>query len=109
MKKLATICLALALGSCASSQPVQYRVTSTPSGALIEINGVQHGKTPTVITLHTNKKWVGVANTATGWDYSKDRFLVTATDPQNPANVQEKELVPHLSLAGGSVHFDLTK
>jgi len=109
MKKIAMLALSFLLSSCvAQNQPVKYQVTSTPSGAIIEVNGVLHGKTPTTITAQTSKRWVGLINSPNGWEYSQDTYLVTATHPNNAAQKQEKKLVPHSSLAGGSVHFDFS-
>lgn len=80
----ATIGLSLFLSGCAtldnitgrSSDPVSYTITSTPSGAMVLVNGEQKGVTPLTLTLDAKKRWVGVL--FGGWRYENNFYYVEA-------------------------------
>ena len=112
MKKTINTCLlAITLfGGCATKVMVPYKVTSVPSGAPIEVNGVKVGETPAQIQLGTSKRWVGVAIAPGGWAYGNEMYNVTAFPPPDsnePLRSQTKIVRPQDTLQGGELFFDL--
>ena len=49
------------LVGCASSKSINFRVTSEPSNAQVDVNGMDVGNTPTEISLSCAQRWVGLA------------------------------------------------
>lgn len=99
---------------CVSYVKVPYQVTSIPSGAAVEINGVLMGNTPTQLTLETRKEWVGVAFAPGGWAYGNDRYEITAYPPANAnkdSYPQTKTIIPaqNARAGGGAIFFDFRR
>ncbi|MFH1674815.1 MAG: PEGA domain-containing protein [Pseudomonadota bacterium] len=111
MRVLAIVGLVALLGTgCATRIMVPYKVTSAPSGAPVEVNGVHKGDTPTEIQLGTSKRWVGVCVAPGGWAYGNETYSVTAYPPAGstgPLRSQTKMVRPQETLQGGALFFDL--
>ena len=61
MKKILSVMVVLAaVTGCSTSKQIKYTVTSDPSNAQVDVNGVEMGNTPTEITLGCTKQWVGL-------------------------------------------------
>lgn len=96
--------------SPASRNLVPFNVTSDPSGCSVEVNGIQQGKTPTSIRLGFSKRWVGVLNSTTGYDYGLQTYNVTCFPPSystEPLTSQTKTITPSMTPTGADLHFDL--
>ena len=112
MKK--TVCLmclaAIMCSGCATKMMIPYKVTSVPSGAPVEVNGVHMGETPTQIQLGTSKHWVGVCVAPGGWAYGNETYNVTAYPPpdsKDSLRSQTKIVRPQETPQGGALFFDL--
>lgn len=100
--------IALLLVGCASRQMISFRVESDPPGASVEVDGVSAGVTPTTIRLGADKRWVGLANSPDGWEYSRATYEVTVYPPRGSGGVsQTKRISPATTLEGGRLFFDL--
>lgn len=91
---------------------VPFQVTSEPSNALIEVNGVQVGSTPTQINLITSQRWVGILNAPStgGWAHKGETYNVTAFPPRNSTEKlisRTKRITPVMTPQGGKIFFDL--
>jgi S1-C subfamily serine protease len=107
---IALLALGLMIGSgCASVIKVPCKITSTPAGARVEVNGVYFGRTPVSINLSTSKKWVGVLVAPGGWAYDDVAYRFTVYPPTGSpeqSNSQTKVVRPHEFLQGGQLLFD---
>jgi len=89
---------------------IPFQVTSEPSNALIEVNGVNVGHTPIQITLINSKRWVGIINAPGGWAYTGETYNVTAFPPRDATEIlisQTKQVTPLMFPQGGNIFFDL--
>jgi len=110
-QSISSICLFLHfLTGCTSPKAATFKVDSQPRGAIIELNGLAQGVTPTEISLPFTKKWVGLIHSPDGWAYAGKPQLVKAMPPPDyPGNLysQKKIVDPTLSPEGGKIFFDL--
>ena len=97
----------LLLIGCASSQDIPFKVTSDPSGAPVEVNGVRAGETPTSI------RWVGLAVAPGGWEYDDKVYNVHIFPPPRYSGEEElmsqnRRVRPASMPDGGKIHADLS-
>lgn len=109
ISRILLLAISAAAAGCASTQSVAYRVTSTPPGAQIDVNGVQMGNTPTDIRLTCSKKWVGVMNAPGGYANSSGTYKVEAFPTQKGGVSQTKRVDPCEWAGTGTptLNFDL--
>ena len=112
MRPIVLLCFVVVVSTgCATKITVPYEVTSVPSGAPVEVNGVHLGNTPTQIYLDASKRWVGVYVAPDGWAYGNETYRVTAYPPPDSKETlrsQTKVVRPQETLQGGALFFDLT-
>ena len=105
MKKLPLVIVLLLLVACAPSRTnVPFEVTSVPTDAPVDINGVYSGNTPTTVTLSTTKRWVGVYGAPGGWEYGDETYAVTVCPPLRSVeklHCHTKNIKPSMTLEGG--------
>ena len=111
MKRLSLVILLLLLTACYASRiKVPFEVTSNPSNAPVDVNGVYAGDTPTTVTLSTTKRWVGAYYAPGGWDYGDETYTVTVCPPLRSVeklHCHTKNIKPSMTLEGGRLFFDL--
>lgn len=87
-----------------------FEVTSVPSNAPVDVNGVYAGVTPTTVTMATTERWVGVCVAPGGWDYDDETYDVTVCPP--PKSVEKlychtKKIKPSMTIEGARLFFNL--
>lgn len=110
MKYLAVLISSLYIVGCATATKVEYEVSSTPSGAPVDVNGTSMGKTPTTAILECNKKWVGLMNSPDGWANASGKYEIKAYPPRGfNGQSQTKRIDPCQWKGAGnpSIQFDL--
>lgn len=101
---------AAVITGCASNNSVVYRVTSTPAGAQVDVEGVEMGKTPTVIRLACAKRWVGVMNSPDGYANASGTYEVKVYPLLGTGGVSQTKRVNPCNWRGEgapSINFDL--
>jgi hypothetical protein len=91
---------------------VTYRVTSTPNGATIVVNGENKGVTPMQLTLEAKKKWAGILVAPGGWSYVDNFYFIRAEPTDNNKDVYAQDFVylnPRNIDSPGEIHFALKK
>jgi hypothetical protein len=89
---------------------VPVKVTSTPRGAQVDVNGVSMGTTPVQVSLSCSKRWVGILNAPGGWAYDGSAFEIAVyPSSQEPGHSQTKRINPCQWAGPGTpeVKFDL--
>jgi len=95
MKALSMILFCLTFIGCASTQMLNVRVESEPTGAQIDVNGISVGNTPTEVNMSCSKSWVGFMYSPDGWNYSNTTYQITAAPSStNPGYTQTKYINP---------------
>jgi hypothetical protein len=114
MKKAFMLFIAISILLCsgcgAKRTMISCRVTSDPSGASIDVNGVNIGNTPTTIELRTTKTWVGLVNSPDGWQYGNETYEVTAYPPPHSKEKvvsQTIRIKPSMTPHGCKIFFQL--
>ena len=97
----------LMLSGCASnSLKVAVSITSEPAGAVVDLNGLHIGTTPFRTYLQLEKKWVGLANSHSGYGYPDQKFEFVAYPPADAKGSFQKKNIDAQSLEGGAkIHF----
>jgi hypothetical protein len=109
-RKLLVVAAAATLFGCTSTSMVPVRVTSTPPGAQVDVDGVSMGSTPVQVSLSCSRRWVGVLNAPDGWAYDASTFEITIyPSSQRPGYSQTKRINPCQWAGPGSpeVKFDV--
>ncbi len=105
------------LSSCATldgitggSDSISYKITSTPNGSAIFVNGENKGSTPLMLTLEAKKKWVGVLVAPSGWKYENNFYFIEAI----PSMIDKEKYLsdstyinPRNTDQSNEVHFEL--
>lgn len=100
---LGTICL---VGCASQTHVLRVDVTSDPSGASVDLNGVHSGVTPFRAEVPVNRQWVGLANSPSGYGYPKQNLEFVAYPPKGaPGSFQKKIVAPDQLETGGRLHF----
>ncbi len=101
--------VALLLAGCATATMVPFVVESEPPGALVDVNGVSLGATPTQIQLRCVKRWVGVLNAPGGWAYANPPYAVTVYPSRQAPGISQTKWVNPCEIATppGRLHFNL--
>lgn len=102
--------LSLLISGCASSQMKKFLVTSQPSGAAVDVNGMNMGNTPLVIELQCSKAWVGLANAPGGWNYDNAKYEIEVLPNEKMEGFSQKKTVNACQWQGkgaGKIVFDL--
>ncbi|QJD30955.1 SHOCT domain-containing protein [Methylococcus geothermalis] len=110
MKLVALLLIVLSCTACANASKISYEVTSRPPQAPVEVNGVNMGETPTVVSLRCSKTWVGLMNAPGGWANSSGNYKVTAYPPKNSAGQSQSKFVDPCQWEGEGnpkIFFDL--
>ena len=106
MKMFSLICsIFLLCSGCAKMVMVPYEITSSPAGAVIEVNDIYMGEAPTTITLGVFREWG-----FNGWVYGYQSYSVTASPPLDSFDElysQTKVIAPRNSKNGGKLLFNL--
>ena len=108
--KCIVIIVSLAFCGCATSTKVTYNITSEPTQAPVDVNGVNMGATPTTATLECSKQWVGLAYSPDGWASASGKYEIKAYPPKGfRGQSQTKNIDPCEWKGGGnpSIQFDL--
>lgn len=108
MKKIvAMLCLSLVLFGCGTTNQIaSVNVTSEPSGANIDVNGVYRGKTPITLQIPLAKTWIGLSYSADGYGYVNQDYQFIAYPPQGVSGGFQKKLLAAKDMAqGAAVHF----
>lgn len=101
------LCLSLVLFGCGTTNQIaSVNVTSEPSEANIDVNGVYRGKTPLTLQIPLVRSWIGLANSADGYGYINQDYQFTAYPPQGVQGGFQKKLLAAKDMAqGAAVHF----
>ena len=95
---------------CASTSMMRVRVESIPSGAQVDVNGINMGNSPTEVDMGCPRTWVGVMNSPEGWAYGSANYEITVyPSTTNPGYSQTKNINP-CQWRGGTppvIRFDL--
>lgn len=110
LRQLLVLAICISSIACASRIKVPFEVTSDPSGAPVDVNGVYAGDTPTTLTLSTTMRWAGYCVVPGGWEYGDETYTVTVCPP--PRRVEKlhchtKNIKPSMTLEGAGLFFDL--
>ncbi len=111
LKVIALLIFSFTIVGCATSTKVTYDISSEPSKAPVDVNGVNMGITPTTATLECSKKWVGVLNSPGGWANASGKYEIKAYPPKNfSGQSQTKNIDPCQWKGKGnpSIQFDLS-
>jgi len=96
---------------CSNTFLVTYEVSSKPTGAAIEVDGVPMGVTPTTIQLEVTKVRVDRTVNLDWYGHGGETYNVTAHPPSNAdgnITTQTKKLTPALTNGVRNLFFDLT-
>lgn len=99
----------LGMFACATAESRRFLVSSTPPGALIDVDGASAGATPTELHLRCVKRWVGLINAPDGWAYDGSQYTVTAYPPDGSAGYSQSKRINACMINGpgpGAIHFD---
>jgi len=108
MKKfLIIIGLSLFLFGCGTiDRTAAISITSEPSGANVDVNGVYRGKTPLALQIPLVKSWVGLAYSPNGYAYVNQDFVFVGYPPQGVSGgFQKKVLAAKDMELGAAIHF----
>lgn len=98
--------LLLLVGCAGQMHTLRIDVTSEPSGASVDLNGVHAGITPFNANVSVTRQWVGIANSPSGYGYPKQNLEFVAYPPTGAAgSFQKKSISPEQLEAGGRLHF----
>lgn len=94
------------VAGCAGTDTVRYSVTSEPSGAQVEVDGVSMGTAPTEFTVDVPRRWVGLANAPGGWAYEPTISSIRILPPEDYDGdrqlvSQERQIRPDRSAKAG--------
>ncbi len=98
----------LASGCVVRDQVCVVSVTSNPSGASVDMNGISVGKTPCAVEVSLKREWVGYLHSKDGFAVSgSQRCEFTAYPPRNAGgSFQRKVISPSILRNGSKIHFD---
>ncbi len=105
------LALVFALSGCVSSKDITYNIESVPQGAIIDVNGIFVGTTPTSVNFTCSKEWVGVLRAPDGWlVHGGGPYNVTAFPPESTKGDSQTKVVRPCQWKGSntpSLMFDL--
>lgn len=106
LRSLSLIGLLCLVGCAGQMHVLRVDVTSEPTGASVDLNGVHAGITPFKAEVPVNRQWVGILNSPSGYGYPKQTLEFVAYPPAGaPGSFQKKMVDPQQLESGGRIHF----